>query len=221
MERNLKMKFKNVVFLLILLKMCTGFSQNPTVKKRIVIDVGHGGRDSGAIGVNGILEKEVVLNIAKEIVKLNKTILNNKLEIFLTRYRDIFISLADRSKLPKALKADLFISIHCNVSKGSSKGMEVYVFNSKNEAFNHRKSIALGLSVLNESAQNQHLKKRGLKFENFQVLRETTVFCLGILIETGFVSNTDEADYFLITQNISAVALAILMGINNYLNTRL
>ena len=112
MEINLKLKLKNVVFLLILLKMCAGFAQNPTAKKRIVIDVGHGGKDSGAIGINEIQEKTVVLNIAKEIVKLNRTILDNKLDIYLTRYRDTFISLADRSKLPKTLKADLFISIH-------------------------------------------------------------------------------------------------------------
>jgi len=144
--------------------------------------------------------------------------LNDKLEIFLTRYRDTFISLADRSKLPKALNADLFISIHCNASKSSSKGMEVYVFNSKTDPFNIKNSIGLGLSVLNESTQNLHLKKRGLKFGNFQVLRETIIHCPAILIETGFVTSNDEADYFLKPQNISAVALAILLGTNKYLN---
>lgn len=216
MEKNLKLKLKNVVFLLILLKICAGFAQNPTAKKRIVIDVGHGGKDSGAIGINGIQEKDVVLNIVKEMVKLNRTILNDKLEIFLTRYRDTFISLADQSKLAKTLKADLFISIHCNASKSSSKGMEVYVFNSKTEALNIKKSIGLGLSVLNESTQNLNLKKRGVKFGNFQVLRETIIHCPAILIETGFVTSDDEADYFLKSQNISAVALAILLGTNKY-----
>jgi N-acetylmuramoyl-L-alanine amidase len=160
----------------------------------------------------------VVLNIAKEIVKLNRTILDNKLDIYLTRYRDTFISLADRSKLPKTLKADLFISIHCNASKSSSKGMEVYVFNSKTDAFNIKKSIGLGLSILNESTQNLHLKKRGVKFENFQVLSENIIFCPTVLIEMGFVTDTDEANYFLVYQNIRAMALAVLMGLNNYLN---
>jgi len=216
MKINLKLKLKNVVFLLILLKMCAGFTQNPIVKKRIVIDVGHGGKDSGAIGLNGILEKDVVLNIAKEIVRLNRTILDDKLDIYLTRYRDTFISLTARSKLPKALKADLFISIHCNASKSSSKGMEVYVFNSKIEELNIKKSIALGSTVLNESSQNLHLKKRGIKFGDFQVLRETIIHCPAILIEIGFVTNADEADYFLKTRNAKAVALAILLGTNKY-----
>jgi N-acetylmuramoyl-L-alanine amidase len=58
MEINLKLKLKNVVFLLILLKMCAGFAQNPTAKKRIIIDVGHGGKDSGAIGINEIQKKQ-------------------------------------------------------------------------------------------------------------------------------------------------------------------
>ena len=214
MKMYLKKTLKNVSFVILMLQMCFVFAQ----EKVIVIDVGHGGKDTGAIGINGIQEKDVVLNIAKVIVKLNKVILGDKFDIYLTRYQDTVISLTDRSKLSKALNADLFISLHCNASKGSSKGMEVYVFNSKTEAFNIKKSIGLGVSVLNESTQNLHLKKRGVKFENFQVLRETTVFCPAILIETGFVTNEDEADYFLKSQNTSAVALAILLGANKYLN---
>jgi len=156
------------------------------------------------------------LNISKEIVRLNRTILDDKSDIYLTRYRDTFISLATRSKLSKALKAHLFISIHCNASKSSFKGMEVYVFNSKIEELNIKKSIALGSSVLSESSQNLHLKKRGIKFGDFQVLRETIIHCPAILIEMGFVTNADESDYFLKTQNTKAVALAILLGTDKY-----
>ena len=74
MKQNLKMNLKNVVFLLAMLKMCLLFGQNLDVPKRIVIDVGHGGKDSGAIGINGIKEKDVVLDIALEISRLNETI---------------------------------------------------------------------------------------------------------------------------------------------------
>ncbi|MGV8946505.1 MAG: N-acetylmuramoyl-L-alanine amidase family protein [Lutibacter sp.] len=216
MKIKLKLKLKNVVFLLILLKMCAGFTQNPTAKKRIVIDVGHGGKDSGAIGINGVLEKDVVLNIAKEIVRLNRTILDDKLDIYLTRYRDTFVSLATRSKLPEALKADLFISIHCNASKSLSRGMEVYIH--KLDSPNTKTSIAFGVSVLDEATQKLGFKERGVKFADFQVLRETVTFCPAILIETGFVTNADEADYFLAANNIKAMALAVLLGIINYLN---
>ena len=67
---------KNVIFVLMLLKFCFVFGQNEVSKKVIIIDPGHGGNDSGAIGYpegsGGIQEKEVVLNIASEIIRLNK-----------------------------------------------------------------------------------------------------------------------------------------------------
>ncbi|MGO1585600.1 MAG: N-acetylmuramoyl-L-alanine amidase family protein, partial [Mesonia sp.] len=79
----------------------------------IVIDPGHGGTDTGAVGSNDIQEKNVVLKVAKEIEKLNKYLFQNRFEIYLTRYIDTLISLRDRTKLARKLKADLFISLHC------------------------------------------------------------------------------------------------------------
>jgi N-acetylmuramoyl-L-alanine amidase len=209
------MKLKNVVFLLAMLKMCFLFSQNFDALKRIIIDVGHGGKDSGAIGINGIQEKDVALNIAKEIIRLNKTILNDKLDIYLTRYSDTFIALSDRSRLAKVLTANVFVSLHCNASQSRSKGIEVYVHDP--EKLHIKESIALGLSILNESSSKLGFEKRGVKFADFQVLRETIDFCPAILIELGFVTNNDEAYYFLKPKNIKAMALAILVGIYNYL----
>lgn len=213
------MSLKNVVFLLMLLKMCISFGQNQT-KKRIVIDAGHGSIDSGAIGINNIQEKEVVLNIAKEIIQLNKSILDNRFDLYLTRYCDTFISLSDRGRLAKLLNTDLFISIHCNAAKTVAGGMEVFVHNSKHKAttFNLQASVDLGLSILHEGTENLNLNDRGVKFANFQVLRETIRFCPSVLVETGFVTNTDEADYFMKPKNIKALALAILLGITNYFN---
>ena len=64
-------------------------------------------------------------------------------------------------------------------------------------------------------------ESRGVKFANFQVLRGTIEFCPSILLEMGFLNNVDEADYFLKSNNIEAMEFAVLMGIFNYLNTRL
>lgn len=205
---------KNVSFVILLLKMCFVFGQ----KKVIVIDSGHGGNDSGAIGINHLQEKDVVLNIAKEILRLNTSLFDNELDIYLTRYTDTLISLSDRSRLAKRLKADVFVSLHCNASQNYSKGIEVYVHNSHKPKT--EESVVLGLSVLNESTQKLGFKKKGVKFANFQVLRET-VTCPSVLIEMGFMTNADEADYFLKAKNIEAMALAVLMGITNYLNTEL
>ena len=67
----MKKVLKNVSFVILLLKMCIVFGQETSAQKRIVIDVGHGGKDSGAIGINGIQEKDVVMNIANAILTLN------------------------------------------------------------------------------------------------------------------------------------------------------
>ena len=205
---------KNVSFMILLLKMCLVFSQ----RKVVVIDPGHGGIDSGAIGVNDIYEKDVVLNVAKAILKLNKSLFDNELDIYLTRYTDTLISLSDRSRLAKSLKADVFVSLHCNASQNNSRGVEVYVHDSDNP--NSKASIALGVSILNESTQKLGFKKRGVKFANFRVLRETISYCPSIFVEMGFMTNPDEADYFLEAKNIRAMALAVLMGVMDYLNAR-
>ncbi len=209
--------FKNVSFGILLLKFCFVFGQ----QKVIIVDPGHGGKDSGGIGKNGIQEKDVVLSIAKEIIRLNKTLLNDKFDMYSTRYKDTLISLSDRSRLAKNLNADVFVSLHCNASSTSSKGMDVYIHNTNEEEVHIKESIAMGLSILEESTQKLGFKKRGIQFANFQVLRRNTIFRPTILIEMGFMTNVDEADYFLRFKNIRAMALAILMGIVNYLNAEL
>ncbi len=210
-----KKMLQNVSFMLLLLKMCFLFGQ----QKVIVIDPGHGGKDTGAIGVHGLQEKEVVLHIAKEMIRLNKTLLEGNFDIYLTRYKDTLISLSDRTQLAKRLHADAFVSLHCNASPTYSKGMEVYVHTTDN--LYSKESISLGLSILQESTEKLGFKKRGVKFANFQVLRETVSVFPAVLVEMGFITNADEADYFLESQNIRALALAVLLGITNYLNTAL
>lgn len=210
-------KPKNVSFVILLLQLCFVFGQ----QKVIVIDPGHGGKDTGAIGVNGIQEKNVTLSIAKEIIWLNKTLLNEKFDMYSTRYKHTLISLSDRSQLSKNLNAHLFMSLHCNASNTSSKGIDVYVHRTNTDEENLKESIAMGLFILEENTLKLDFKKRGVKFANFQVLRENIAYRPSILIEMGFLTNTDEADYFLKPKNIRAMALVILMGLYNYLNTGL
>lgn len=215
MKIKWKTALKNVSFVILMLNMCLIFGQ----KKVILIDPGHGGKDSGAIGVNGILEKTVVLNLAIAIIELNSSLLEDEFDIYLTRYKDTLISLSDRSQLAKHLNANLFVSLHCNASKTPSKGMEVYIHNS--EYKNTKKSTVLGISILHESTQKLGFKTRGIKFANFQVLRDAAFSFPAVLVEMGFITDIDEAYYFLKPKNTQAIALAILMGITNYLNTGL
>ncbi|MDG3581418.1 N-acetylmuramoyl-L-alanine amidase family protein [Galbibacter pacificus] len=215
----MKKVFKNVSFVFLLLKMCFIFGQETAPQKRIVIDVGHGGKDSGAIGINGIKEKDVVLNIALEVLRLNKKS-KTPLNIFLTRYNDTLISLSDRTKLANTLDTDVFISLHCNHSdNANARGIEVYVANTKSQFS--------GLSTLLAYLLQAYFKKelgfesRGVKFANFQVLRENVDYRPAVLVEVGFLTNEDEGFYFLQPSKVKAVAMAILKGIYNYSNKRL
>lgn len=99
-----------------------------TLKKRIVLDPGHGGHDPGAIGPNKLCEKDVVLDIALKL----KEILSEdpNLEVFLTRDRDVFIPLVERTAIANSKNADLFVSVHANASpRKDARGIETYFLN--------------------------------------------------------------------------------------------
>jgi len=86
--------------------------------KSIVIDPGHGGKDSGAVGYNRLQEKKAVLSIA---LKLKKILTKRGYRVYMTRSRDKFIDLKDRTHFANVKKADLFISIHANAIEGRKK----------------------------------------------------------------------------------------------------
>jgi N-acetylmuramoyl-L-alanine amidase len=95
---------------------------------RIVIDAGHGGHDSGTLGVDGIEEKDVVLDVALRLGKL----LNDRLgaQIVYTRSDDTFVPLETRTAIANKAQADLFLSIHANSSPDpSARGVETYYLN--------------------------------------------------------------------------------------------
>ena len=207
----MKKALKNVTFVFLLLQLCIIFGQETATQKRIIIDVGHGGKDSGAIGINKIQEKDVVLDIALEILSLNKQS-KTPLDIYLTRYSDTLISLSDRTKLAKVLKADVFISLHCNHSDNpNARGIEVYA--SRKQTNYSKESIYIGYQIEKTLCKEIGYESRGVQFANFQVLRETTSHCVSVLLELGFLSNKDESSYLSNSTNIKLMALAILLSI--------
>jgi len=115
-----------------ILKIVLPFKQSAFSKKTIfnkewiiVIDPGHGGKDPGGIGLYGIKEKNIVLPIAKYLkYELNK----RGYKVYLTRYRDRFITLKNRTKFANQKKASLFISLHCNIAPSLPDvyGIETY-----------------------------------------------------------------------------------------------
>jgi len=95
---------------------------------KIVIDPGHGGHDTGTIGPNGLLEKDLVLDVAKRLGRLLETRLGA--EVVYTRQDDTFIPLETRTAIANRERADLFISVHANSSHDSdARGVETYYLN--------------------------------------------------------------------------------------------
>ena len=101
--------------------------------RRIVVDAGHGGKDPGAVGPSGIYEKDVTLMLAKELAReLTRQI---GCEVILTRSKDVYLPLEERTAIANKVGADLFVSLHANANRNrKAYGIETYYLNfSKND----------------------------------------------------------------------------------------
>jgi N-acetylmuramoyl-L-alanine amidase len=95
---------------------------------RVVVDPGHGGRDTGAIGPAGVKEKDVTLDVAHRVAPV---LAAQGIQVVLTRDDDRFVSLEERTARANAFGADLFVSIHCNASESRGRrGIETYVLDT-------------------------------------------------------------------------------------------
>ena len=104
--------------------------QSPQPIFTIVIDAGHGGKDSGALGVRGTVEKNVVLNIAKKLADEINQQPNRR--ALLTRHGDYFVSLRERLKLARRVNADLFVAIHADAYfDNNATGASVYALSQR------------------------------------------------------------------------------------------
>lgn len=101
--------------------------------RKVVIDPGHGGRDAGAIGPHGLREKTVALSIAR---KLAARLRAQGLTVVLTRDRDVFVSLDERTRIANEAHADLFVSVHCNAARRRKlEGVETWTLNVASDRY--------------------------------------------------------------------------------------
>ena len=169
--------------------------------KRLVIDLGHGGHDPGAIGVNKTHESDVVLAIGKE---LNELLKGYELEVKFTRLSNVYLSLSERAKIANNFKADYFLSIHINSATDSSvRGVEVWQYSNRNDKLN---KFSNGLCE--DVAKIFNVRNRGVKLsQKLSVLKNTDM--PAALIEVDFISNVNAENDLKISSNIKLVALAI------------
>lgn len=172
--------------------------------KRVVIDPGHGGRDSGARGQR-LLEKDVNLDVARQVaVKLVQI----GAQTMLTRDSDVYVDLYDRPELANRISADLFVSIHCNAMPRRNTGHGTETF------YHHDRSQCLGAVIHGELMRALGRKDRGLKWANFCVIRESEM--PAVLVELMFL-NSDVEEALLERPEVRAAAAdAIVEGLRQY-----
>ncbi|WP_166786792.1 N-acetylmuramoyl-L-alanine amidase [Jeotgalibacillus salarius] len=146
----------------------------------IVIDAGHGGRDGGAIGAAGTLEKSLTIRTAEALYHMLSSTGAN---VIMTREDDRYIDLYSRVAASKDHHADAFVSIHYDaIHDRSVKGFTTYYYGGPDELL--ADSVHEGLS------DSMTIKNRGVHHGNFLVLRDNVA--PSVLLELGFISNPSE-----------------------------
>jgi len=176
------------------------------VGKVIVIDPGHGGHDSGAIGLSGEHIKEKDLNLSTAL-KLAKLLSDAGAIPLLTRDSDVFVSLQDRVDFTKRNNPDMFISIHFNLSEKSGiSGTETYYYNEN--------SKLLAQIIHNNLTYNLKRKDGGVRKMKFFVVYKNSV--PSVLVEPLYLSDQYEEAIATDTQWQSYIAKVLFVAIKQY-----
>src|SRR5437763_5736383 len=150
--------------------------------KTVVVDAGHGGKDSGAYRRSGPPEKLVTLDVAE---RLDRKLRESQLKTVMTRSSDVFIPLDDRVSIENSQKNAIFVSIHFNdSSRRGIHGFETY--------YHSGPSIDLANRIQEKLMTIPHSANGGIHTANFRVLRNAT--CPAVLVECGYLSNRNEGN---------------------------
>ncbi|MDC3412426.1 N-acetylmuramoyl-L-alanine amidase [Terrihalobacillus insolitus] len=181
------------------------YEETSLTKKTIVIDVGHGGRDVGAINLNNAVEKDFTMRTAKELQNQLQLL---GVEVIMTRNTDTYISLSGRASLSNVVQPDAFISIHYNSAPAypSASGISTFYLNPTNET--------LANDIQSELIKATGKNDRGVQQEDFQVLRQTHQ--PAVLLELGFISNEASERDFLSRGYQEKLAKGIINGLMRY-----
>jgi N-acetylmuramoyl-L-alanine amidase len=177
----------------------------PNGRMVVVIDPGHGGPDPGAVGVGGLQEKEIVMDISRQVAAILE---QQGVQSVLTRSNDIDLDLEPRVALAERLNATLFVSIHANaisLSRPDISGLETYYFDS---------GLGLAQSIHSSVLQGTGARDRGVRKARFYVLRKTSM--PSVLVEVGFVTGRDDAAKLSTASYRRQMAESIARGILQY-----
>lgn len=177
------------------------------MKKKVMLDPGHGGYDPGAIGKLGLQEKDVNLKLA---LKVGKLLESWGISVAYTRIEDGFVSLEDRVHRENVRKSDCFVSVHCNsFASATASGTETYAA-TKTSA-----GAELATAVYGSLSKAIGRASRGVKFQKFAVIANTN--CPATLVEVAFISNAIEEALLKDESFLNKAAKGIGRGIAAYL----
>jgi N-acetylmuramoyl-L-alanine amidase len=192
--------------------------------RTIVLDPGHGGDDSGAVGHRSLYEKKAVLDIAK---RARSKLAAKGLKVRLTRDRDYYVTLGGRASKAERWGADVFVSIHLNAAANRDvSGIETYVCTgpgfastvsnrAEDRAYpgnvHDGANMLLGYHVHRALLGGTRAVDRGVRRARFDVLANAP--CPAVLVECGFVSNPAEANKIIEADYRERLATAIAEGI--------
>ncbi len=162
--------------------------ENQVSRKKVCIDPGHGGTDSGAVGQNGTKEKDVVLQIG---LLVKAALERNNIDVVMTRTADIAsgkLVIADRCKIANSANVDYLVSIHANADGDRDDrtgfGTETWAYSTTSVGYPLAKAVQKELVAANGLAD------RGVKAKAWDILKGTKA--PAILVETAFINNTAE-----------------------------
>lgn len=179
----------------------------PNGRLVVVLDPGHGGRDPGAVGIGGIQEKEIVLDITEQVSRILE---QRGIQTVLTRTSDLEIDLQPRVDIAERVRGTVFVSIHANaisMSRPDVNGLETYYYES---------GLTLARTIHNSLLQATGAPDRGVRQARFYVLRKTSM--PAVLVEVGFVTGDQDGPRLANASYRSQVANGIANGILQYLS---
>tara|TARA_B100000700_G_scaffold250126_1_gene280638 strand:+ start:374 stop:1459 length:1086 start_codon:yes stop_codon:yes gene_type:complete len=181
----------------------------PDGKYKVVIDPGHGGSDPGAVGINGLKETDIVLEVSKNVAELLK---KKGVKTILTREDEKTLDLYPRVTKANNSKANAFVSIHANATRGQRSevnGLETYYYSSP-KGYSLAKNIHEQILIASSQSPD-----RGVRKSRFYVISRTAM--PAALVEIGFVTGTYDAALLSQKAYRDKMAFAIAKGILNFL----
>ena len=156
---------------------------------KIFLAPGHGGHDSGAVGLNGLRESDVTLDLAKGLSVLLHAAGH---AVTMTRTTDVYVSPDEQGRLANVAQADVVIAIHCNAAANrDAQGIEVWTTpgQTKADPLAEAVLVEMGRAFPHANLRRDTSDGDGDKEERFAVLR--IPHAPAILVETGFISHPD------------------------------